>query len=183
VEVGRGGGADAARLLLPQVYQQLRGIAEAYFRRAGRHQTLQPTALVHEAFLRMADRPDAQWNGRSHFCAVCATAMRAILVDHARARTARKRGGDWQRLTLDAAHIVPHGSEWAEVDILALNRALERLEQLNPRHAHIIELRFFGGMTVEQIAEHLGLSRTTIENDWRTARAWLSAQLSDGEHE
>lgn len=171
----REGDQSAAARLLPLVYEHLRGLAGSYFRRSAPNQTLQPTALVHEAFLRMVNRPDADWKDRSHFCAVCATAMRAILTDHARARHAQKRGGGWSRITVDAAA----SPQEPEVDVVALNNALERLDQLNPRHARIIELRFFGGLSVEQIADHLDVSKSTVEGDWRMARAWLSAQLSE----
>jgi len=171
----RSGDQSAAARLLPLVYEHLRAIASSYFHRGQPNQTLQPTALVHEAFIRMVGNPDADWKDKAHFCAVCATAMRSILTDHARARNADKRGGGWNRVTLAGAQARVDD----DVDIAMLSEALDRLERLNPRHARIIELRFFGGLTVEQIADHLEVSKTTVEGDWRMARAWLSSQLSE----
>jgi RNA polymerase sigma-70 factor (ECF subfamily) len=171
----KAGDASAASRLLPIVYEHLRAVAGSYFRRSSPNQTLQPTALVHEAFLRLVDNPAADWKDRAHFCAVCATAMRSILTDHARARNAAKRGGGWHRITLSAAE-TPAAQD---VDLEALAAALDRLEALNPRQARLIELRFFGGLSMDQIALHLDVSKSTIESDWRMARAWLSAQLSE----
>jgi RNA polymerase sigma-70 factor, ECF subfamily len=131
-----------------------------------------PASLVHEAHLRLA-RSDARFEDRGHFCAVAALAMRQVLVDRARARQADKRGGDWQRVTLTG---VASGGE-ADVDVLALEAALAELEALEPRHAEVVTLRFFGGLTVDEIAAHLGVSRSTVEADWRKARAFLAAAL------
>lgn len=165
---------------MAQVYQELRGLAAAYLRRQSASHTLQPTALVHEAFLKLVDHTAVVFNGRAHFFAVSARAMRQILVDHARAKLADKRGGGWDRITLDQGVIpdvrrAPGGSH--EVDILALNELLEQLAGLDPRQAEVVELRFFGGLTVDEAASVLGVSKSTVEEDWRMARAWLSKRL------
>lgn len=145
-------------------------------RRAGRivswGDSVDPASLVHEAHLRLA-RSDARFESRAHFCAVAAKAMRQILVDRARARHAQKRGGAWERVTLTG---MAAGVD-ATVDVVALETALSRLEALDPRPAHVVMLKFFGGMAVEEIAEHLGVSRSTVEADWRKARAFLAASL------
>jgi len=171
-----GGDASAAAQLMDVVYDELRGLAEGYFRGQHPAQTLQPTALVHEAFLKVASRTGARYEDRSHFCAICAVAMRGILADHARRRMAAKRGGgaDWQRVSLEEGGTPAGGNE---LDALALDEALTMLEARSERQARIVEYRFFGGMTVEEVATVLGVSRSTVEDDWRIARAWLTVQL------
>jgi len=171
----KAGDSTAAAELMPLVYGQLRALAGAYFRGRPGAQTLQPTALVHEAFLRMVDQTGAEWRDRAHFCAACAVAMRQILTDHARRRRAAKRGGGWKRLTLSGeADLGP-----SLVDVVALDDALRGLALRSERQARIVEYRFFGGLTVEEAACALGISVTTAEKEWRVARAWLSAQLAD----
>ncbi len=178
----RGGDATAAARLMPLVYEQLRALAASQFRGRGRGrgpglsagQTLQPTALVHEAFLRMVGS-GSDWRDRAHFCATCAMAMRQILADHARRRRAAKRGGGWKRLTLSG--VIDDRDADAEIDVEALDEALERLAERNERQAQLVVYRFFGGLTVEEAAGALGVSLTTAEKDWRVARAWLRAEL------
>lgn len=160
--------------LLPVVYQELRRLAGAYLRREKPGQTLQPTALVHEAYLRlMKDRP-GRWQNRAHFCAIAANAMRQILIERARARNAQKRWGGQARITLDDAVAAEPGES---LDLLALDRALERLAALDPEQARIVELRFFGGLTVEETAEALDISPATVKRHWAVARAWLAREL------
>ena len=172
----RNGDSSAADRLLPVVYDRLRELAEGYFRNQATPHTLQPTALVHEAFIRLINQKSATPEDRKHFIALCATAMRDILTDHARRRRAVKRGGDKQRVNLTG---VLAGSEEADVDALDLDSALTVLNDLNSRQARIVELRFFGGLTMEEVAQYLEVSLTTVEGDWRMARAWLSAYLTD----
>lgn len=160
--------------LLPVVYQELRRLAAAYIRRERPGHTLQPTALVHEAYLRlMKDRPD-RWQNRAHFCAIAARAMRQILIERARARGAQKRGGGGPRVTLEEALVA---GEAPSVDLLALDEALQRLAALDPMHARLVELRFFGGLTVEETAEALDMSPATVKRHWSAARAWLAREM------
>ncbi|UCE58734.1 MAG: sigma-70 family RNA polymerase sigma factor [Phycisphaerales bacterium] len=172
-ELARGDESAAARLL-PLVYQELRALAHSYFESERSDHTLEPTALVHEAFVRLVDQARVEWRNRAHFFAVAATAMRRILTDHARKHRAAKRGGNQQRVPLTN---VPTPSGASLVDLVDLDDALERLSTLDERQYRIVELRFFGGLPVEQVAEFLEVSKTTVENDWRMARAWLSAEL------
>jgi RNA polymerase sigma factor (TIGR02999 family) len=165
--------------LLPIVYQELRRLAASYLRRERPGQTLQPTALVHEAYLRlMKDRPD-RWQNRAHFCAIAAHSMRQILIERARARGALKRGGARPRVTLDEA-LVAGGEQ--SIDLLALDQALERLAEMDPEQARLVELRFFGGLTVEETADALGMSPATVKRHWTVARAWLARELEGSPH-
>jgi len=161
--------------LLPLVYEELRRLAGGYLKGERVAHTLQPTALVHEAYLRIQGQGDVRWKSPGHLRAVCAQAMRRILVDHARARMAAKRGGGARAVTLAsqglAAHEVP-------LDVLEVEEALQRLEALSERQARIVELRFFGGLTSREAAEVLGISETTAEDQWRFARAWLNRELA-----
>ncbi len=167
------GDRDAARDLMPIVYDRLRALAASYFQRERSDHTLQPTALVNEAFVQLVDRKDPRWNGRTHFFAIAASEMRRILVDHARARHALKRGGGRRRVTLSGlASELP-----SQLDAMALDDALRSLSEVDERAARIVELRYFGGLAVEEIASVLGVTSRTIRNDWRTARAWLLAEL------
>ena len=160
--------------LLPIVYQELRRLAASYLRRERPGQTLQPTALVHEAYLRlMKDRPD-RWQNRAHFCAIAAHSMRQILIERARARGAIKRGGGGPRVTLDEG-LLP--GTVPSIDLMALDEALERLAVMDPEHARIVELRFFGGLTIEETAEAVDLSPATVKRHWAVARAWLAREL------
>ncbi len=171
-----GGDASDAARLMDLIYDELRVLAGSYFRGQPAAQTLQPTALVHEAFLKMAERTGARYEDRAHFFAVCAVAMRGILADHARRRRASKRGGDRERVPLSGIE-TPGGGPGAEIDALALDEALDALAERSARHARIVEYRFFSGMTVDEVAQVLGVSRSTVEEDWRLARAWLSVRL------
>lgn len=183
LEAARDGRASAADQLLPLVYDELRALAGSFFRGQRRDHTLQPTALVHEAYARMV-KPTGEvsgedhWTGRAHFFAVAAKAMRQVLANHARDRRAAKRGGDWRRVTL-SDHFTPTSKK--DIDLIALDEALENLAALDPRQARIVELRFFAEMTVEEIAHVLEVSVSTVEREWRMARAWLSAQLREAD--
>lgn len=159
------------------VYEPLRALAAACFRSQPPGHTLQPTALVHEVFVRIVGQRDAVWKDRAHFLAVCAKAMRGILVDHARAKGSVKRGGaERERVPLDSALALAHE---AEVDLLDLEEHLVLLADLNERQARIVECRCFSGMTIPEVAEALGVSPRTVDDDWAMARAWLSARLAD----
>jgi RNA polymerase sigma factor (TIGR02999 family) len=168
----------ASEKLLPLVYDQLRALAGSYFRSQKGAHTLEPTALVHEAFVRLIDRSGEGWADESHFLAVAAIAMRQILTDHARKRRAAKRGGGWRQIALS---VVAGGESASDVDLVDLDDALTALAELEPRHARIIQMRFLGGMTISQVAEYLDVSTTTVDNDWRVARAWLNARLGGSE--
>ena len=170
----REGDVAARDELMPLVYDELRRRAAAYLRRE-RANTLQPTALVHEAYLRMVDQR-APWRNRSQFFGVAAEMMRRILVDRARARRAAKRSGQWARVTLDEGVAVASASE---VDVLDLDAALTRLAALDPRKSRIAELRFFGGLSLQETGEVLDVSIATVERDWQFARAWLYDALSN----
>jgi len=169
------GDEASAVQLFPLVYEQLRELAGGLLRSERRDLTLGATALVHEAFLRLIDQTRVNWRDRSHFCAIAAKAMRRILIDHARARRAAKRGGEWQRLTLEEALDALAGPS---VDINDLDEALNRLAEADPREARVVELRFFGGLSNVEVAEALRVSVRTVEDDWRMARAWLRRELS-----
>ena len=171
------GDAAAADELLPVVYAQLRALAGSYFRNQAANNTLQPTALVHEAYLKLINVADRNWSDRVHFCAVAATAMRQILQDRARRRRTAKRGGDARRVPLSQVETPSGGSP---IDLVALDDALERLKSLDARQARIVELRFFGGLTTEEVASVLHVSTRTVEQDWRRVRAWLSKELEAG---
>ncbi|HEX3232971.1 MAG TPA: sigma-70 family RNA polymerase sigma factor [Gemmatimonadales bacterium] len=166
--------------LLPLIYEELRRQAARQLRSQPAGHTLQATALVHEVYLRLVGRPDAEWQSRAHFFGVAARAMRSILVDHARARQAAKRGGQARRLTLGAADGVADRPPESEVDVLALDEALARLAELDPRQAQVVELRYFAGSTIQETAHVLGLSHATVEREWRTARLWLRRELAAG---
>jgi RNA polymerase sigma factor (TIGR02999 family) len=169
-------GDQAARdRLMALVYQELRRRAAARLRHERHAQTLQPTALVHEVYLRLVDQQRATWKNRGQFFAVAAEMMRRILVDRARARRAAKRSGQWSRVTLDNVAAV---TEPADVDVLDLDRALTDLARVDPRKSRIAELRFFAGLSLEETGEALGISLATVERDWQAARAWLFRELS-----
>ena len=170
-----GGDLAAREQLMPLVYDELRRRAAACLRRERPAHTLQPTALVHEAYLRLVDQKHAVWKNRAQFFAVAAEIMRRILVDSARARRAAKRSGRWSRVTLDPALAEARASA---VDVLDLDRALTDLAAFDARKSRIAALRFFGGLTVEETGEVLQLSPKTVERDWQAARAWLFKTLS-----
>jgi RNA polymerase sigma factor (TIGR02999 family) len=171
----RRGNKDAEGKLIPLVYAELRRIAVARLRHEAPDHSLQPTVLVHEAYLRLAGIKEVDWQSRSHFYAVSATVMRRILVDHARASRARKRGNGWDAISLNEA-ILPSPERAPE--ILALDEALDRLALLDERQAKIVELRFFAGMNEEETGSILGISSRTVKRDWRIAKAWLFKELS-----
>jgi len=160
--------------LLPLVYAELRRVAAGYLRRERPGHTLQPTALVHEAYLRLVDQSQVRWQNRAHFLGVAAQMMRRILVDYARGQRAEKRGGDFQKLSLDE-NIDVSGERAA--DLVRLDEALERLAELDPQKSRVVELRFFGGLSVEETAEVLGVSAPTVKRQWRMAKAWLYGQV------
>ena len=173
-------GAEAGELM-PQVYDELRRLAANYLRQERPGQTLQATALVHEAFLRLSREKNQPWKNRTHFLAIAALSMRQILVQRARARHAEKRGGqDAQRITLVESVMAASTQEPAGqgVDVLELDAALEKLAALDPQQAKIVELRYFGGLTVEEAAEALDISPATVKRHWTIARAWLKKELS-----
>ena len=171
-----GSGDEGARdRLMPLVYQDLRRRAAAQLRRERRDHTLQPTALVHEAYLRLVDQRRAQWQNRAQFLAVASRMMRRILVDRARGRRMAKRSGNWARVGLDETVVATPASE---VDVLDLDRALADLAAFDERKSQIAELRFFGGLSLEETGHALGLSVATVERDWQAARAWLFKALS-----
>lgn len=170
------GDRNAAAALLPLVYDELRDIAARNLQSERSDHTLQPTALVHEAFLRMVDQSQVNWQSRAHFCAIAARMMRRVLVDHARKRAAAKREGNVARVFLDQDAIPALSRD--PVDIVGLNDLMDRLSGLNERHAQVFELRCFGGLDVNETAQVLGISEATVKNDWRFARAWLASQIS-----
>ncbi|MEP0848411.1 MAG: sigma-70 family RNA polymerase sigma factor [Phycisphaerae bacterium] len=172
------GDVSAAEQLAPQIYEELRRLAAAYLRSERADHTLQPTALVHEAYLRLIDASQVEWRDRAHFFRAAARAMRRVLVDHARAHRAEKRAGSWQRITLAGVDPELPGPN---LELLALDELLEQLAALHERHAQIVELRFFGGLTIAETASALGVSETTVEDDWAMARAWLQLQLNRGD--
>lgn len=166
--------AENLEQLLPLVYRELRAIAANRLRGERQNHTLQPTALVHEAYMRLVDQ-QMPWQNRAHFFAVAAQAMRRIVIDYARGDQAAKRGGRKARVTLDDAMAMTEG---AQIDVLVLDQALSRLEALDPRAARIVELKFFAGLDVEEVAEAMALSPATIKREWSTAKAWLKRELS-----
>jgi len=164
----------AASRLLPLMYDELHGLAVRYMRRERRDHTLQPTALVHEVYLRLIDGSRIDLNGKTHFFALAATQMRRILAEHARARKTHKRGGDVDRVSLHEEAVPGQGTT---LDIFALDEALERLALEAPRQYRVVELRFFGGLTVPETAEILKVSEGTVKGDWKVARVWLAREL------
>ena len=171
----RSGENQAHDQLFPIVYNELRKIAANYMRRERSDHTLQATALVHEAYMQLVDQTRVTWQSRAHFFGVAAQLMRRILVDHARTQNALKRGGDAQKLSLDDSLGLASGPPVAFDE---LDEALTRLQQLDANQAKIVELRFFGGLTVEEVSEVIGSSTATIEREWRMAKAWLHSQLT-----
>lgn len=168
------GDREAMQRLLPYVYDELRAIAQRHLRRERDDHTLSATALVHEVYLRLVDQTRMHWNGRSHFYAVAATAMRRILVDYARARRADKRGGGQMVVSLDeAGELAVSRAE----ELVLLDEALERLARFDARQARVVECRYFAGLTIEETAEALGVSPTTVKHDWTMAKAWLYREM------
>ena len=174
-----GGDHDAPDALMNAVYNELHRQASRAMNREPEHATLQATALVHEAYLRLVDQRRVTWRNRSHFFGIAAQLMRRILVDHARARLADKRGGDQANVTLtDSGANAAHNAE-SPIDVMALHDALDRLALLDPEQARIVELRYFGGLTIEETAEATGVGPTTVKAEWAIARAWLRRELGE----
>ena len=170
------GDESALEGLIPLVYDELRRLAKNYLRKERDNHTLQPTALVNEAYMRLADQKSMKWQNRAQFYGIAAQLMRRILVDHARLKYAEKRGGvEQQRLSIttagEAAAVMP------DLDVLALHEALEELATIDPQQARIVELKFFGGLSIEETAEVMCLGHVTVERDWKMARAWLRRKL------
>ena len=173
----RQGDPNALNALLPLVYEEMRRLAGSYLRSESAGHTLQPTALAHEAYLRLLDQRQVSWQNRAHFMGLAAQAMRRILVDHARRRGAQKRGGDAIHVALEDADVAAEMPEALGVPVEALNDALDRLAALDERQARVVELRFFTGLSIEETAEVLAISPATIKRDWTLARAWLHREL------
>ena len=174
------GDQKALDKLMPLVYSELRRLAGNYLRRERQNHTLQPTALVNEAYLKLIDQRNAHWQNRAQFYGVAAQLMRRILVDHARQHKAAKRGGsDQQRLSITSAGQLGGKNVAAEpiLDLLALHEALQELAVIDPQQERIVELKFFGGLSIEETAEVLGIGHATVERDWKMARAWLRRKL------
>jgi RNA polymerase sigma factor (TIGR02999 family) len=172
----RRGDQPAAEQLIKLVYDELREVAAAQLRLESPGHTLQPTSLVHEAFIKLIDQERVDWQGRTHFLALGAQAMRRILVDHARGKKRKKRGHGRKRATVDELLTV---SRHNPDDVVAVHEVLADLETLNPRQAQIVELRFFAGMTSGEVSDYLGVSKSTVDREWRVARAWLRKELSE----
>ena len=164
--------------LMPLIYGELRQLARHYMKSERSGHTLQTTALVNEAYLRLINRKQVQWQNRAHFFAIAAQLMRSILVDHARSHAYAKRGGGARKIALDDAMAV---SQQRATEVVALDDALKRLAEIDPQQSRIVEMKFFGGLTIEETAEVLGLSPATIKREWRTAKAWLYHELSQNE--
>ncbi|MBI3652461.1 MAG: sigma-70 family RNA polymerase sigma factor [Acidobacteria bacterium] len=170
-----GGDKQALEHLMPLVYQELHRLADYYLRRERQGHTLQATALINEAYLKIIDQRSVNWQNRAHFFGVAAQMMRRILVDHARSHLYAKRGGGAQKLTLDEALALPQQER--DVDLVALDDALKTLEAMDAQQSRIIELRFFGGLTIEETAEVLSLSPATVKREWHWAKAWLYNEI------
>ena len=171
----KNGDQSAAEKLLPLVYKELHRVAKSYMRRERPEHTLQPTALIHEAYLRLA-HDDVDWQSRQHFIGVAANVMRRVLVDHARAHKAEMRGGGLERIDFEAGLAI---SKERSSEVIALHDALNRLELLNPRRAKVVELRYFGGLSVEEVAAVLDMSPRSVKRDWALARPWLFREIQN----
>jgi RNA polymerase sigma factor (TIGR02999 family) len=174
VSYGRGNKESLDRLM-PAVYDELRRQAARYLRREQPGHTLQTTALIHEAYLRLVDQRNVQWQNRAHFFGIAAQMMRRILVDHARTKKRAKRGGSDIKVSLDDATVAVKGQD---LDVVALDEALSRLERIDAQQSRVVELRFFSGLTVEETAEVMQISPATVKRDWSMAKAWLHRELS-----
>ncbi len=169
------GDREALERLTPLVYQELRRLAESYLRRERSGHTLQPTALVHEAYIKLIDQQSVSWQNRAHFFGIAAQTMRRILVDHARARLAEKRGSGETKFSFD--EVIDVSDQRAD-QLVALDESLKTLARLDPQKSRVVELKYFGGMTLEETAEVLGVSRATVIREWRMAKAWLYGELN-----
>ena len=172
------GDVEAREALIPLVYGELRRLAASYLRRERSDHTLQPTALVHEAYMRLVEQKSVQWQNRGHFFAITAQLMRRILVDHARTHLADKRGSGAPKVPLTEAIVM---SQERPSELLALDEGLTRLAALDPQQARVVELRIFGGLTVEETAGVLGISAATVKRNWSMAKAWLSQEIRKAE--
>ena len=170
------GGTDVSEKLMPLIYDELRRQASRYMRRERIGHTLQTTALIHEAYLKLIDKPDVNWQNRAHFFGVAAQVMKRILVDHAKSRHRGKRGGEAENLPLDEARFVI--SEGKSVDLIALDEALTRFAEFDPQQAKIVELKYFAGMQIDEIAEALRISPATVKREWNSAKAWLHNEIT-----
>lgn len=174
----RAGDPGATDRLLPAIYDELHRQAERAMRRENEAHTLQATALVNEAYLRLVDQRQVEWKNRAHFFGIAAQVMRRILVDHARSRLADKRGAGAKRITLDDANVGAAEEQAGDVDLLDLHDALERLAAMDPTQGRVVELRYFSGLNIEETAEALGISPATVKREWAVARAWLRRELA-----
>ena len=175
LEISEPGDRKATEQLFADVYTELRAIAAGYLRRERKNHTLRPTALVHEVYLKLVDQTRVSWRSQAHFLAIAAQAMRRILVDHARRHAATKRGGNRRRIALDDNLAIESNRD---VDVLELEAALTKLTALDRRQAHMVELRFFGGLSIDEVAEVTGMSKRSVEREWTMVRAWLRRELS-----
>lgn len=171
-----GGDPEAPAQLMPIVYEELRQLARQYLQRERPDHTLQATGLVHEAYLRLVDQGTTTWQNRAHFFGVAAQVMRRILVDYARRHRAEKRGGTWEKIAFAEETLEPPADR--AIDLVALDEALKVLHALDPRQSQIVELRFFGGLTNEEVGEVLNVSPRTVKREWRMAKAWLRREMS-----
>lgn len=171
-----GGNMNVLDSLMPLVYEELRRQASRFLRKERANHTLQTTALIHEAYLKLIDQKSVEWQNRAHFFAISSTAMRRILVDHARERHREKRGGAAENLPLDEALQV--SSDEKSIDLIALDEALNRLEKFDARQARVVELRYFSGLSNDETAEVLGVSNATVRLDWNLAKAWLKQEIT-----
>jgi len=176
VSYGRGD-KESLDKLMPVVYDELRRQAARYLRREQPGHTLQTTALIHEAYVRLVDQRNVQWQNRAHFFGIAAQMMRRILVDHARTKKRAKRGGSDIKVSLDDATVAVKGQD---LDVVAVDEALTRLAKIDEQQSRVVELRFFSGLTVEETAEVMGISPATVKRDWSMAKAWLHRELSGG---
>ncbi len=170
------GNAEVLEDLMPLVYDELRRQAARFLRKERPDHTLQATALIHEAYLKLIGQKDVEWENRNHFFAIASTAMRRILVDHARERHRQKRGGSEGNLPLEVAINISASEK--NIDLIALDEALNRLAKMNARQARVVELRYFSGLSNDETAEILGVSYSTVRNDWNIARAWLKQKIT-----
>jgi RNA polymerase sigma factor (TIGR02999 family) len=180
LQTWRHGSREALERLIPLVHRELSALASRQLAREWRHGRLQTTSVVNEAYMKLFDQRDVDWQNRGHFFAIAAQVMRRILVDHARRELREKRGGGVVHVALEDAAAVPQDAPVDAVDTLALNVALEKLEQLDPDQARVVELRFFGGLTVDETAAVLAVSPATIKREWAMAKSWLYRELTGG---
>jgi RNA polymerase sigma factor (TIGR02999 family) len=171
------GNRDVVDQILPHIYDELRRLAGSYLRRERSDHTLQPTALVHEAYMKLIDQNRVKWQNRAHFFGIAAQVMRRILMDHARKHTAEKRGGDADLIPLEEEILIVSQDKSSE--LLALNDALDELAKIDPEKARIVELRYFGGLSIEETAEVIGVSVPTVNRHWKMAKAWLYSELAN----